>query len=99
MVLLELLLLKVEDEDEGESRIPSHRRPCPPLYRWEGRLHSETLEGENTSWPLVVRQWYQLAITRNGYLPASVIFLADVCSYAILSFPGLLCRSEQSRMP
>ena len=95
-------MLEVEDEesqDPAQNQDPSHRRPCPPLYSGRAGYNLETLEGEKTSWPLVVRLRYQLDITRNGYLPALALFLVDVCSFAILSFPGLLCRSEQSRMP
>ena len=82
-----------------EPLASSHRRPCPPLYSGRAGYNLETLEGEKTSWPLVVRLRWQLAITRNGCLPALALFLVDVCPFAILSFPGLLCRSEQSRMP
>ena len=46
-----------------------------------------------------MRLRYRPAITRNGYLSGIGIFPADVCPFAILSSPGLLCRSEQSREP
>ena len=77
----------------------SHRRPCPPLYSGRAGYKVEILMGEKTSWPLAVALQYQLDTTRNGACPALGIFPADVRHLAILSSPGLPCRSEQSREP
>ena len=78
-------------------RRASRRRPCPPLYSGRAGYKLETLMGEKTSWPLVVRLRYQPALTRNGYLSGIGTFPTDACPFAILSSPGLLCRSERSR--
>ena len=77
----------------------SRRRPCPPLYSGRAGYKLETLVmGKDflalAGAPAVPARHYP-----KWVLSGIGTILAYVCPFAILSSPGLPCRSEQSRKP